>query len=132
MPAERLPPAAVPDEADFEARVLRAFIRDGRLVAIPARERKKRVVLRHLLDRVLPDAGEIGEPELNLRLALWHPDASALRRYLVDAGLVARDAMRYRRVFPVPVRAMDGAEPEPGGADGAEPEPGGADGADRP
>ena len=120
MPAERLPSAAVPDDPDFEARVLRAFIRDGRLVAIPARERKKRVVLRYLLDRVLPDAAEIGEPELNFRLALWHPDASALRRYVVDAGLVARDAMRYQRAIPVPVRAMDGAEPEPGGADGAD------------
>jgi hypothetical protein len=35
---------------------------------------------------------------VNQRLALFHRDAAALRRYMVDAGLVTRSAGDYRRV----------------------------------
>jgi hypothetical protein len=86
-----------PEDPAFEAKVLRAFIKGDRLVSLPARERKKQVVLRYLLDRVLPDESEVGEPELNARLAAWHPDVAALRRYLVDSGLASRTGMTYRR-----------------------------------
>jgi len=85
------------DDPAFEARVLRSFVRDGRLVAIPARDRKRRVVLRHLVDVVFPDDEPVDERDVNMRLALWHPDVAALRRYLVDAGLVDRTGMTYRR-----------------------------------
>jgi len=37
---------AAPDAG--EAKVIRSFFRDGRLVSIPAREKKKLVVLRHI------------------------------------------------------------------------------------
>ncbi len=89
-------PVGAEDPA-YVARVLRAFVRDGRLRSIPARERKKRVVLAFLVERVLPDDGPISERELNGRLAPWHPDVAALRRYLVDARLVDRTAGVYRR-----------------------------------
>jgi hypothetical protein len=90
-------PAWEPDDPQFEARVLRAFVRGDRLASIPARERKKRVILRWLVDHVLPDAAPVGERELNMRIALLNPDASALRRYLVDAKLAEREGMVYRR-----------------------------------
>jgi hypothetical protein len=86
-----------PEDPAFEAKVLRAFIKRDRLVSLPARERKKQVVLRFLVDRVLPDDTEIDEPELNRRLAAWHPDVAALRRYLVDSGFATRSGMTYRR-----------------------------------
>jgi hypothetical protein len=95
-----------PDPA-YEARVLRAFVKDGRLVSLPARQKKKLVVLRYLLDRVLPDDAAVEERELNARLAAWHPDVAALRRYLVNAGLVDRAGMVYRRAVP----ELRGAEP---------------------
>jgi len=91
-----------PEDPAFEAKVLRAFIKADRLVSLPARERKKQVVLRYLLDRVLPDEIDVQESELNARLAAWHPDVAALRRYLVDAGLATRTGMTYRRSFPRP------------------------------
>lgn len=95
------PAAWAPDDPAFEAHVLRAFIRDGGLASIPARERKKLVVYRYLLDRVLPDPGEVvHERDLNLRLALWHPDVATIRRALVDLGLARRDGMAYRRAVP--------------------------------
>jgi hypothetical protein len=88
------------EDPGFEARVLRAFLRDGRLVSIPARDRKRRVVLRHVVDVVFPDHQPVDERDVNMRLALWHPDVAALRRYLVDAGLVDRRGMTYRRRDP--------------------------------
>lgn len=100
----------MPDElaadAAYQTKVLRAFIKDGRLVSLPARQKKKLVVLRYVLDQVLPDDAEVDEPELNARLVAWHPDVAALRRYLVNAGLVDRGGMLYRRALP-----PRGAEP---------------------
>jgi len=95
------PVAASPDDPGFEARVIRAFVRDGRLVAIPAQQRKRLVVYRYLLERVLPDPAElVHERDLNLRLALLFPDPATLRRAFVDAGLARRDGMVYRRAVP--------------------------------
>jgi hypothetical protein len=37
------------------------------------------------------------EREVNALLAAWHPDVAALRRYLVDEGLLTRDAGVYWR-----------------------------------
>lgn len=109
-----IPPASERDEPAFEARVLRAFVRNGRLVSLPARERKRRVVLRYLLEEVFPDAEPVDERDVNMRLALWNPDVSALRRYLVDAGLVTRAGMVYRRAVPLPERP-DAPTDRPGG-----------------
>ncbi|MBI3745429.1 MAG: DUF2087 domain-containing protein [Chloroflexi bacterium] len=86
------------EDAAYEAAVLRAFVRDGRLASIPARERKKLVIYRHLLDQVLPDPAEaVAERDLNMRLALWHPDVATIRRAFIDHGLATRDGMVYRR-----------------------------------
>ena len=91
-----------PDDAAYEARVIRAFIRDGRLTSIPARERKRRVIYRFLIDQVLPDPGvDVEERDLNMRLALWNPDVSTIRRGLIDLRLATRDGLRYRRAVPV-------------------------------
>lgn len=85
-------------EVAYEAAVLRAFIRDGRLASIPARERKKLVIYRYLLDQVLPDPDEaVAERDLNMRLALWHPDVATIRRAFIDHGLATREGMVYRR-----------------------------------
>ena len=110
-PASPAPPphprAFERDEPAFEAAVLRAFVKDRRLVSIPARERKKLVVYRFLLDEVLPDPAEVVEErDLNMRLALWHPDVATLRRAFVEYGFVRRSGMTFKR--SVPVRAPEG------------------------
>ncbi len=95
------PPAWTRDDPDFEARVLRAFIRDGRLVSIPARQRKKLVVYRHLVERAFPDPDEVvHERDVNMRLALWHADVATIRRALVDLGRVRRERLAYPRGVP--------------------------------
>ena len=78
--------------------VLRTFFRDGRLVRIPARRSRRLVVLDHLAQRFEPGI-RYTEAEVNERLAEVHPDVAALRRYLVDEGLLDRtiDGDRYWR-----------------------------------
>ncbi len=87
-----------PPDPAFEAKVLRAFIVDDRLISIPAQDRKRRVVLAWLRDRCFPEDRAYPEKEVNQRLALYHPDVAALRRYMIDAGLMTRAAGEYRRV----------------------------------
>ena len=97
-----------------EERVIRAFVRDGRLVSIPAKPRKRELLLPYLLDLAFPDDREYEEREVNQRLALLSPDVASLRRYLVDGGLMSRDRGTYRRAAPVDPA---GAKPDPWPAD---------------
>ena len=79
------------------AKVLRAFFADGRLTSIPARDSKRQVVLRYLRDRCFTEDRAYPEAEVNQRLALFHRDVAALRRYMVEAGLMTRAGGEYRR-----------------------------------
>ena len=82
-------------------KVVRAFLRDDRLVSIPAKPRKRDLLLPVILDRCFPEDREYEEKEVNMRLALLHPDVAALRRYIVDGGLMTREAGIYRRTKPM-------------------------------
>jgi hypothetical protein len=93
--------AAEPRKLTELERVLRAFVRDGRLVSIPAKPSKRDLLLPWLLDECFPDDRDYEEKEVNQRLALLYPDVSALRRYLIDAGLMTRDQGIYRRAAPL-------------------------------
>ena len=81
-------------------KVVRSFFRDGRLVSIPAKPSKRELLLGVILERAFPEDREYEEREVNMRLALLHPDVAALRRYLVDGRFVTREAGIYRRAKP--------------------------------
>jgi hypothetical protein len=85
----------------YDQQVVFAFIKDDRLVSIPARHKKRLVILRYLIERCFPDDRAYPEKEVNQRLALFHPDVAALRRYMVEEGLLTRGAGDYRRVEAV-------------------------------
>jgi hypothetical protein len=85
------------EDGAFEARVIRSFIRDGRLTTIPAKERRRQVIYRYLRDQVFTEDRAYPEKEVNQRLALFHPDVATIRRGMVDSGLVTRDRGEYRR-----------------------------------
>lgn len=84
-------------------RVLRIFLRDGRLTQIPAARAKRTVVLDFLAGLFEP--GEAyPERAVNEKLAAYHPDVAALRRYLVDEDFLhRRDGFYWRSggTFPV-------------------------------
>lgn len=94
--AESAPPPEPLSADPAEDAVLSAFVRDGRLVSIPAQHSKRLVVLRHLV-RVFEAGVRYPEREVNALLGVWHPDVAALRRYLVDEGLLTREAGVYWR-----------------------------------
>jgi hypothetical protein len=76
--------------------VLRRFLVDGRLVAIPANRSKRLVVLDHLAGLFEPGV-RYSEAEVNRTLAAYHPDYAALRRYLVDEQFMVRERGVYWR-----------------------------------
>jgi hypothetical protein len=98
---------ALPPE---DAKVLRSYLDAGRLTTIPASQRKRMVILRWLRDEVFTEGRDYPEKEVNQRIALVHPDVASLRRYMVDAGLVTREAGIYRR-SPASADTDDSAPP---------------------
>ena len=95
--AEAAPAPAPLSEDPAEDAVLSAFLREGRLTSVPAQRSKRLVVLGHLA-RVFEPGVRYPEREVNALLAVWHPDVAALRRYLVDEGLLSREAGVYWRI----------------------------------
>lgn len=82
--------------APREAAVLRAFLRDGRLVSIPSVRSKRLVVLDHIC-KVFEIGVRYPESEVDVLVRAFHDDYAALRRYLVDEGFLTRDAGLYWR-----------------------------------
>jgi hypothetical protein len=91
-PRRRELPGATPEQA----RVLRNFVEEGRLRALPVRAGQRRVVLEYLAER-FQEGVEYPEPDVNELLGRFHDDYASLRRHLVDDGLLTRSAGHYRR-----------------------------------
>ncbi len=84
------------DEPDDVRKVLGNFIVDGRITQIPTSSAKRRVVLDWLAQEFEPGR-RYSEQMVNLILGQRHPDPAALRRHLVDDGLLDRAEGRYWR-----------------------------------
>lgn len=79
-----------------EEAVLRIFMRDGRITALPAKRSRRLVLLDHVAQ--LFDVGvRYSESEVNRTLRDVHEDYAALRRYLVDEDFLSRDHGVYWR-----------------------------------
>lgn len=72
---------------------------DGRIVQWPTGADDRAELLDWLVERVLPAGESVDERTLTERIAEYSGDPASYRRYLVDAGLVARsrDGAAYRR-----------------------------------
>ncbi|HET6209361.1 MAG TPA: DUF2087 domain-containing protein [Jatrophihabitans sp.] len=90
-------PAAFDEIADPALRrVLRAYLVRGRLPVLPRGGAKRTMLLEYLATAFEPGV-RYREVEVNQTVAVWNPDVAALRRYLVDAGLLARENGLYWR-----------------------------------
>ena len=94
-------PAYEADEQPEDVRkVLKNFLHaDGSLKQIPPQGNKLLIVLNFIVDAFAYDTNYT-EKEVNTILRRFHVDTAALRRYLVDNGLMDRkgDGTRYWRV----------------------------------
>ena len=89
--------ALVPrSELSEDERILRTWVKNGRLVDIPAQEKKKQVVIHWLAEQIDPER-RWTEREFNQWLAQFNEDYATLRRYLVDGGYMARENGIYWR-----------------------------------
>lgn len=85
-----------PSQMSDEERVLRTWVKNGRIIDIPAQEKKKQILIRWLAGQI--DTGRRWpEKEFNALLKEYNEDFATLRRYLVDAGYVARENGIYWR-----------------------------------
>jgi hypothetical protein len=105
--ARRAAPAVAgedhPEASDDEARVLRSFVRDGRLLSMPASHGKRQVVLDHIAQSFEPGV-RYTEKQVNAILVSWYEDTATVRRYLVDGGFLSRESGEYWRTggtFPI-------------------------------
>jgi hypothetical protein len=72
-----------------ETEVLARFFHGSRLTLIPAQRGKRLVVLERLAQEFEPGL-RYPERQVDYTLQLFHPDYAALRRYMVDEGLLTR------------------------------------------
>ena len=94
--------ALVPrSELSEDERILRTWVKNGRLVDIPAQEKKKQVVIHWLAEQIDPER-RWTEREFNQWLAQFNEDYATLRRYLVDGGYMARENGIYWRTSNQP------------------------------
>jgi hypothetical protein len=93
LQAAAIPPAPAAGEEPADEpgdAVLRRFVHNGRLLAMPAARGKRLVVLDHLAGLFEPGR-RYPEREVNELLGRYHPDYAMLRRYLVDDGFLDRE-----------------------------------------
>ena len=77
--------------------VLRTFLdAEGRLISMPAKMGKRRFILEHVVCAFEPGV-KYPELEVNAILRSFYGDYVTLRRYLIDAGLMAREDGVYWR-----------------------------------
>jgi hypothetical protein len=88
------------EEPEDVRKVLKNFLNaDGSLKQIPPQRNKLLIILNFIVDAFAFDTNYT-EKEVNTILRRFHIDTAALRRYLVDNGLMAResDGTRYWRI----------------------------------
>ena len=96
---ERLTRAPATEGRDAaEARVLRSFVVDGRLVKIPDAHSKREVVLRWVLDQL--EDRRYREREISEVLKGYHDDYATLRRELINHRLMKREGGIYWKAAP--------------------------------
>jgi hypothetical protein len=85
--------AELPSE---QRKVMEAFVSDGRLTSIPVHQGKRALILDWLAQDFEPGV-RYTEAMVNLIVGKRYPDTALIRRYLVDHGLLAREAGQYWR-----------------------------------
>jgi hypothetical protein len=75
--------------SDVERDILGRFFSGTRLTSIPTAKNKRLIILERLAQEFEPGL-RYQERDVNFTLQLFHADYAALRRYLVDEGLLTR------------------------------------------
>lgn len=82
--------------ADYQRKVLETFFRQGRLEKLPAQRKKRLIVLEHFAGRFELQR-RYNETEVTGLILPLYDDYCAIRRLLVDEGLIRREGTTYWR-----------------------------------
>lgn len=96
----------------FERRVIATFFEEGKLTGLPVQPKKRRVILRRLVEEFTPGV-RYPEKQVNEILTRIHPDYATLRRAFIEEKLMAREKGIYRRL-PVVAPASEKVKGEDG------------------
>jgi hypothetical protein len=88
---------SVVTEEAYKQKVLKSFIKRGRLVNLPAQEKKRFVILEYLAEEFDPDR-RYSEREVNHILLEFNDDVATLRRELIMNHLMDRKDGIYWRI----------------------------------
>lgn len=89
----------LPPKSDERARVVATFIKDGRLLSIPAQYKKRRYVMQEIA-RSFEWGRLYDEKEVNAILRGFNDDFASLRREMIDQRIMMRENGRYWLVRP--------------------------------
>jgi len=92
--------AALGDDVEYEAwerKVLSTFVEEDRIKAIPARYKRRLVVLKWLANQFEENVKYL-EKDVSEIIERHHPDYVTLRRQLIAGGLMEREAGVYWRI----------------------------------
>ena len=81
----------------YREKVLKTFIKHGRLVQIPAQLKKRQVILEQLVTEFEPGRS-YSEREVNQILLEFHEDVATLRREMIMHKLMTRERGIYERI----------------------------------
>jgi len=84
------------DWEPWEQKVLETFLEGDRIRQLPARLKKRMVILRLLVGKLEPDR-RYTHAEINAFLSAFHPDTASIRREFIVHGLMSRDQEAYWR-----------------------------------
>jgi len=102
--------ALAPKEESWEEKVLSGFIdEDGKLKAIPSSRRKRRVILKWLVEQ-FDDDKRYPEKKVNELIQRRHWDSATLRRELIGHRMMAREKGIYWRLPESEWQGVVGAE----------------------
>ena len=66
------------------------FRSDGTLISIPVKNAKKIAVLNLIASQLKPEI-KYSEKQINALIGKFHEDSSAIRRHMIEYGILARD-----------------------------------------
>ena len=89
----------LPPKSDERARVVTTFIKDGRLLSIPAQYKKRRYVMEEIA-RSFEWGRLYDEKEVSAILRNFNDDFASLRREMIDQRIMMRENGRYWLVRP--------------------------------
>ncbi len=88
-------------EGPYAEKVLRNFVKRGKLSSIPAQRKKREVILDWLAGHFEADR-DYPESEVNRLIGRFHPDFCTLRRELIITKRFTRSRGIYRKLTPSP------------------------------